>query len=121
MMRRTGKRALELWTATEAGCGGGSTKSACVVVSDIAAVLPEKMQGFLNRTVRVGENHCVSVERLVADAMPRGYDEDISLAPLNHDVLTSPGRDHTATPSLDWHKDSRIGRTVSGRSKAFRQ
>src|ERR1700739_1931679 len=113
MMRRTGKRALELWTATEAGCGGGSTKSACAGMSDIAAVLPEKMQGFLNWTVRVGENHCVSVERLVTDAMPRGYDEDISLAPLNYDVLPAWGRDHTAALTLDWHKDCRISRAIS--------
>src|SRR6516164_11800539 len=113
MMRRTGKRALELWTATEAGCGGVSTKSACVVVSDIAAVLPEKMQGFLNRTVRVGENHCVSVERLVTNAMPRGYDEDISLAPLNHDVLTGAGRYNTAALSLDWYEDCCIRRAIS--------
>src|SRR5260370_42566060 len=108
MMRRTGKRDLLLKTATEGTGGGARTKSGMLGLSGIAAVLPEKMQGLLNWTVRVGKNHCVSVERLVTDAMPGGYDEDISLAPLNHKILTGSRRDHPAALSLDWHKDCRI-------------
>src|ERR1700676_3793588 len=108
MMRRTGKRALELWTATEAGCGGGSTKSAWVRMSDIAAVLPEKMKGFLNRSVGVGEDHCVCVDRFVTDTMPGRHDEDISLAPLDHNFFTGSKRDHAAAVALDRHKDRRI-------------
>src|SRR5450631_4480961 len=121
MMRRTGNRALEPWTATEAGRGGGSTKSAWVKMSGIAAVLPEKMKGFLNRPVRVGEDHCFCVWRLVTDAMPGRHDEDISLAPLDHNVFTGSRRDHAAAPALDRHKDRRIGRAVGCGCEALRQ
>src|SRR5271156_6765522 len=121
MIRRTGNRALELWTAIEAGGGGASTKSGLVRASGIAAVLPEEMQGFLNGPVRVGEHHCVSVQRLVTNTMPGGYDEDIPLVPFNHNVLTSLRRDNTAALSLDRHKDCCIRRAISRGREPFRQ
>ena len=85
---------------------------------------PEAVERALRAVVAdqgEAEKPQAELERLVTDAMPRGYNEDISLAPLNHDVLTGPGRDNTAALSLDWYEDRRIRRTVSGTSKALRQ
>src|SRR5579872_1684430 len=113
MIRRTGKRAAELWTATDAGGGGGKTKSESVLVSNIAAILSEQMQGFLNGSIGIREDHGVTTLRLVTHAMPGRHHENVALAPFDHDVLARAGRDDAAALALDRHEHRRIRRAVA--------
>src|SRR5581483_4124846 len=121
MIRRTGKRAEALWTATDACGGGDRTKFEPVTVSSIAAVLSEKMQGFLNGAIGIREDHGVAADGFMTYAMPGRHHEDVALAPRDDDVLAGPRRDHAAALAFDRHEHSRVGRTVSCRRKTLRQ
>src|ERR1700730_7927772 len=120
MMRRTGKRAFVPATATDDTGGGGMTNSGVAGVSGIAAALPDQVQRLLNGPIGEGEQHGVSVLRgLVPDAVPGRHDEDVPLAPLDHEILARARRDNTAPASLDRGEDGSACGPVRRCVKAF--
>src|SRR5690349_7418358 len=109
MMRRTGKRAFVPATATDDIGGGGITNS--LLLSNIASVLPEQVQSFLDWPVRIGKQHGVGLLRFVPHAMPRRDAKNVALGPFDDEILARPIGDDTAPASLDRHDDCRIRRT----------